>query len=48
MDCAVMGAAQRDREFIAGVAAKCTRLRVPKMMCVQCLAAADQACLLDT
>jgi hypothetical protein len=47
MDRAVMGAAERDRKFVAGLAAERLRLHVPKMMGVRGLAAADEACLLS-
>jgi hypothetical protein len=43
MDRAVMRAAQRDREFIAGAAAERARLQVAKMMRVGWSAAADKA-----
>src|SRR5262249_58986913 len=45
MDRAVMRAAQRDRELIAGPAAERTRLQVAKMMRVGWPAAADEAWL---
>ena len=47
MDRAVVGSAERDRELIAGLAAECPRLHVPKMMGIGWLAAADQAGLSD-
>jgi hypothetical protein len=43
---AVMGTAERDSEFVAGLAAQRRRLHVPKMVRVRWLAAADEACLL--
>ena len=46
MNRAVMGPAERDREFIAGLAAERPRLHVAKMMRVGWLAAAHQARLL--
>ena len=42
----VMDAAERDREFVAGLAAKRPRLQMPEVMRVRWLAAADQAGLL--
>src|SRR5262245_58993644 len=41
-----MDAAERDREFVAGLAAECPRLQVAQVMWVGRLAAADQAGLL--
>ena len=46
MNRAVMGAAERDGEFIADLAAERPRLQVAKMMRVGWFAAADQARLL--
>ena len=46
MDRPVMRAAERDGEFIAGLAAERPRLQVAKMMCIRFFAAADEACLL--
>ena len=46
MDGAMMRAAERDGEFIAGLAAERPRLQVAKMMCVRLFAAADEARLL--
>ena len=46
MDRAVMRAAERDGEFIAGFAAERPRLQVAKMMRIGLFAAADEACLL--
>ena len=43
----VMGPAERDHEFIAGLAAERPRLHVSEMMGIRWLAAADQARLLD-
>jgi hypothetical protein len=43
MDCAVMRAAQRDYEFIAGPAAERARLQIAKMVRVGWSAAADEA-----
>jgi hypothetical protein len=43
----VMGPAQRDHEFIAGLATERPRLHVSEMMGIRWLAAADQARLLD-
>ena len=42
----MMDAAERDREFVAGLAAERARLQVPQMMRIRGLAAADQAGLL--
>jgi len=42
-----MGAAERYREFVTGLAAERPRLHVAKMMRVRWLAAADQARLLS-
>jgi hypothetical protein len=47
MDRAVMGAAQRDSELVAGPAAERAWLGVPKMMRVRWLAAAYEASLLS-
>src|SRR6516162_1467894 len=46
MDGAMMRAAERDGEFIAGLAAERPRLQVAKMMCIRLFAAADEARLL--
>ena len=46
MDRAMMRAAERDGEFIAGLAAERPRLQVAKMMRIGLFAAADEACLL--
>jgi hypothetical protein len=43
----MMDPAQRNREFVAGLAAERPRLRVPKMMRVRWLAAAHEARLLS-
>jgi hypothetical protein len=42
-----MGAAQRHREFVAGLASERPRLHVPKMVRVRWLAAANEAWLLS-
>src|SRR5262245_51777136 len=46
MDRAMMRAAERDGEFIAGLAAERPRLQVAEMMRIGLFAAADEACLL--
>lgn len=46
VDGSMMGAAQRDSEFVAGLAAEGAWLHVPKMVRVRGLAAADEARLL--
>jgi hypothetical protein len=46
MDLAVVGAAQRDSEFVAGFAAERAGLQVPEMMRIRWLPAAEQTCLL--
>src|SRR6478609_2766897 len=46
MDGAVMRAAERDGEFIAGLAAERPRLQVAEMMGIGLFAAADETCLL--
>src|SRR5262245_44589674 len=46
MDGAVMRAAERDGEFVAGLAAERPRLQVAKMMRIGLFAAADKTCLL--
>ena len=43
MNCAVVGAAQRHSEFVAGLAAERPRLHVSKVMRVRWLAAANEA-----
>src|SRR5215510_16073157 len=45
MNRAMMRAAERDGEFIAGLAAERPRLQVAKMMRIGLFAAADEACL---
>ena len=47
MNRAVMRAAQRYSEFVAGLAAERPRLHVSKVMRVRWFAAADEACLLS-
>jgi hypothetical protein len=47
MNGAVVRAAKRYSEFVAGPAAERPRLHVSKMMGVRWLAAADEACLLS-
>jgi hypothetical protein len=44
--CAVMGAAERNRELVAGLAAECRRLHLAQVMRVGWLAAPDEAGLL--
>ena len=46
MDGAVMRAAERDGEFVAGFAAERSWLQVAKMMRIGLFAAADETCLL--
>src|SRR5262249_4645383 len=46
MDRAMMAAAERDGEFIAGLAAQRPRLQIAEMMRIGLFAAADEACLL--
>src|SRR6516164_2882104 len=46
MDGAVMRAAERDGEFVAGFAAERSWLQVAKMMRIRLFAAADETCLL--
>jgi hypothetical protein len=47
MNGAVMRAARRDSEFVTGLAAERSWLRISKMMWIRWLAAADEACLLS-